>query len=208
MKTKLNLPLSHFFKKLPIILLLSIVAIVVTFAYVRAQTGGETGILQNAPAVEPLAAPVPGGPGFIMVNILDFKPYNSMSQIAYSGTSFYNPSTTTDGNYVVGLTLPHGATITKLTLYYYDNTVKDAVLYLGWASEGTGAYIANVVTEGVQTAYRSSSNSAAIIDGNIDNQSRSYFLELVLPYGVGSQLRISNVRIDYQYTAYTPVIMR
>jgi hypothetical protein len=154
---------------------------------------------------------VPGGPGFIMVSVFDFKPYyqNMFNTWEYLGPQVHNPGDSADTYLVAGLTLPHDATITKLTLYYLDNSGARNLGLSLTKNTGTGSsYImATLVTDGTAVAYRTLSTTG-IIDSTVDNQNNSYSLYLTLPPDPGSVLIVSNVRVDYEYTSYTPLIAK
>ena len=154
---------------------------------------------------------VPGGPGFIMVSVFDFRPYYQEMNNAwvYLGPQVHNPHPSSYSYLVTGITLPHGATITKLTLYYLDNsTAYNLELYLT-QNNGTGGSftMASLETEGTAVAYRTLSTTA-IDDPTVDNQNYSYSLYINLPPDPGAILRVTNVRVDYEYSSFTPLIAK
>jgi phytoene/squalene synthetase len=72
---------------------------------------------------------------------------------------------------VAGLTLPHGATITKVTLYFKDNSASDMVLYLFCRNlDNIENQMAHVVSEGAETLFRNLSTTT-INYPIVDNQS-------------------------------------
>ena len=194
-----------------IVFMVCVTVIVSTNSYANAQAGGATGALINetteggAINVEPV---VPGGPGFIMVSAFDFRPYYSFTPWAYFGVSLYNPKSTTDFSYMeAGLTLPHGVKINKVTVFYFDNSASDFNFNLCKVSvNGVTESIEYLSSTGASTDYQYISQTVESLI--IDNQNFSYYLEVGIPPGGLTTLRISNVRIDYDYTVYTPAIMK
>lgn len=154
---------------------------------------------------------VPGGPGFIMVSVFDFKPYYSdwNNTWEYLGPQVHNPHVSSFSYLVAGLTLPHGATITQLTLYYLDNSaLHNLELYLTQNNgSGSSFTMSSLVTESTAVAYRTLSTTA-IDNSTVDNQNNSYSLYLNLPPDPDDELLVTNVRVDYEYTSYTPLIAK
>lgn len=203
MNTKVNV------QTILIVFMVCVTVIVTANSSAKAQVGGENNsLLGNATESEIMVDPVPGGPGFIMVSVFDFKPYFSDYEITHTGSSLYNASTTQQLILNAGITLPHGATITKVTLYFLDNVSSNLTLYLAWANgDGYGITMTTLLSAGAQAGFRSVSKTT-LSDNIVDNQNYSYFLQLVLPPNASTELRVSNVRIDYEYTVYTPTIMK
>lgn len=212
MDIRRNPSFSHFWQTLFIALAIAVVLFVGTDALVKAQIGGGDGIPiaiglsgGNSVAVDP----VPGGPGFIMVSAFEFKPYSGDYSQAYNGTLLYNPSATLITDSLAGVMLPHGATITKMTLYFEDNSSTNTFVYLLRAgADGATSIVTSCGSIGAQVGFRTASNQSAVLYPVVDNQNYSYALELVIPGFSGLDIRISNVRIDYEYTANLPVIVR
>lgn len=216
MNSKINLSFAgvlnfpRFAQRILIVLVLLVVTCAAANVNVEAQTVSETAAQQNAPGSETMLDPVPGGPGFIMVSVFAFKPYyNQPNSQAYSVTVLYNPSTTETTDSVAAITLPHGATITKLTLYFEDKSEYDATLYLARAGgQGSSETLTSFATTGSQSGFRSLSNPGTISYPIVDNQNYSYLVGIFIPKNVLRDIGISNVRIDYEYSVYTPAIMR
>ena len=202
MNTKVNL------QTILIVFMVCVTVIVSTNSYANAQMGGETSLLQNAPEGEIMIDPVPGGPGFIMVTSFQFKPYlPNNTNWAYSGPALYSTSTN-DAYFHAGVQLPDAARITHVTLYYYDNSSADMQLLLTTA-EGKywGVAIATVYSVGVENEYRTNYTRPST-PPMVDNQIYGYYLTLKMPGNNGGNLQFTNVRIDYEYTVYTPTIMK
>ena len=121
----------------------------------------------------------------------------------------FNPSETDQSWLVAGVTLPHNATITKLTIYYKDSdTTKDFFIGLNRSYiVGDVFSVATLQTSGEATAFRTLSTTE-ITDRVVDNQNNSYFLSVWFPAGASDSIMLTNVRIDYGYTVYTPTIMK
>jgi len=154
---------------------------------------------------------VPGGPGFIMESVFDFRPYyqNAHNKLEFLGPQVHNPDSSSFSYLVTGITLPHDATITKLTLYYLDDSpVYDLELLLVKNTGIGSSYImADLLTDGTAVAYRTLSTTD-IGSPKVDNQNNSYSLYIYLPPDPGGVLLVTNVRVDYKYTSYTPLIAK
>jgi|LSQX01.3.fsa_nt_gb hypothetical protein len=199
-----NRPLAIF------IAILLVLNLFVTFflsknSFVKAQPGVEPGeelqIEQIEAGVNAEVNEVPGGPGFIMINPFQFRPRSPSDSWEYISSFLYNPSNEYS-SLVAPLNLPHGATITKVTLYYLDNTSSNMGLYL----------VREEANDKVYMAYTSSNNSSknasdsSINSPIVDNQSYSYYLMLGIDAGWGTDLLLTNVRIDYAYNSNLPLI--
>lgn len=212
MNTKTGLSFARFAQTILIVFILSILGFVSAEANVKGQIGTIDSPFFGNPAVSQSVIEgdgvVPGGPGFMMISPLAFKPTFSTYQWAYSGVGLYNPSTTSNSDFVVGLTLPHNATLTKLTLYYKDDSAQNINVFL-YKANGLGAatYISYLVSSGAVPAFRYMSTTE-ISQPVVDNQNYSYFLEVLFPINVGESIVLTNVRIDYEYTTVAPVIMK
>ena len=212
MNTKVNL------QTILIVLLLSVLIFVSTGTHVQGQIGGDDLIFsQDQTGTEGViegTGVVPGGPGFIMISPFDFKPlyYHEDDAWSYEFSGHwgvFNPSETDQSWLVAGVTLPHNATITKLTIYYKDSdTTKDFFIGLNRSYiVGDVFSVATLQTSGEATAFRTLSTTE-ITDRVVDNQNNSYFLSVWFPAGASDSIMLTNVRIDYGYTVYTPTIMK
>jgi hypothetical protein len=200
MNTNLNHGFAGFAKTILIVFMVCLTVFIATTPSVLAQEGGENAVLFD---------PIPDGPGFIMVNPFDFRPYSSTTPWAFGAMPYlYNPSTTEDAVLEAGLTLPHGATITKVTLYFEDQSATNMSLFLNMsASDGYVTRIATIETAGSAVGYQSLSAPTNTNHNVVDNRISSYFLELLLPAN-SSQLLLVNVRIDYAYTSDLPLVIK
>ena len=154
-------------------------------------------------------APVPGGPGFVSVSPLAFKPLLPGWPYSYTASNrFYNSG---DALYLfyAPVQLPHGAIITQLVLYFVD--------------KGVGSISVSLVSHPLDepsnpTQMISMVTTGAILDpqtliGNIfpggnviDNQSNFYIVHLGLT--PGTNYSVGGVRIDYNYPINLPLIMK
>lgn len=67
-------------------------------------------------------------------------------------------------------------------------------------AEGSAGLMASVSSDGAQAAYRSASDTSMVYPV-VDNQNFSYYLELVIPPTAGTNIKLTNVRIDYEYAS-------
>jgi len=203
MNTKINA------QTILIVLMVCVTVFISTYTYVNAQVGGDTSLFENASTEGEAVTsdPVEGGPGFIMVSPVDFKPYTTTSAWTYTAGYVYNPSSV-DSTLAAGLTLPHGATITKLTLYFKDNSISEMTLYLYQIGQAALSYeMAMIRTFENYNFYRHISTTNLNFE-IVDNQSYSYLLFIDIPGSAGINLMLTGVRIDYEYTSYSPMIVR
>lgn len=154
--------------------------------------------------------PVPGGPGFVILNAFDFKPYSQTTGYLYSGTLLYNPGPDGLNNYMAPVHLPQGATINQVVAYYLDNDStegQDLVIRLYLCNDfGMGAdSMAEIEVPGAEPGIIF--NITPIITYPvIDNSRYSYAVQVTLP--VSDWVALSAVRIDYTYSVSLPAIMR
>lgn len=194
-----------------IVLLLSILIFVSTGTHVQGQIGGDTPVASedesSTQGVIEGTGIVPGGPGFIMISPFDFRPRPNDNTWAYSDGSLYNLGANAI-SMETGLTLPHGATISKVTLYYKDNSAEELRLILARGNgSGETEKMLDLKTLDAMTAFRYASLPVSVTPV-IDNQNYSYYLYVSLAGNVNMDILLSNVRIDYGYTVYTPSVMK
>jgi hypothetical protein len=161
------------------------------------------------PANQAMGAPVPGGPGFVTVGSLAFRPGNP-NNIAYGYASnrLYNTGSSTAAFYAP-VQLPQGATITQVVLYFVDNGTSDIIAYLlSYPLDGPID-----LTEMMYITTSGASPNSRTLIGNtfpngsvIDNQSNFYIISVGLP--PTSNYAIGGVRIDYSFPINLPLIMK
>jgi hypothetical protein len=154
--------------------------------------------------------PVPGGPGFVILNAFDFKPYMQTAGYLYSGTLLYNPGPGSFDFYIAPVHLPQGATINQVVAYYLDNDVsegKEIDLYLFQCNDfdTSAAAMAHIASSGAILGITYAVTSV-INYPVIDNSRYSYAVQVTLPISDG--VGLSAVRIDYTYSLSLPAVMR
>jgi hypothetical protein len=157
-------------------------------------------------ALAPLA-PVPGGPGFQMVNAFQFRSAWPDRTWDYFNGELFNPGPA-DNFYEAALSIPNKVTITKMVVYFYDNSAQDLLVGL-WRvdpSTGTELEMATVASVDAQDQHRNAADSS-IIEPLVDQQSYSYIIEVGMVSGDNS-LRLAAVRIDYGYEVTLPSVMK
>lgn len=164
---------------------------------------GEGQTLQGAGTI----AAVPGGPGFIMVHPTAFVPMQSGWEYSFAfGGALYNPGS---GGYIYGaaVNLPHGAKISKVAVYYYDNSLKNISVELATIAMDTVIkfQMAYLLTQGVDPSYRVMEDTSISPD-IIDNQNYAYWIEVYIPGGESTGLTIRGIRIDYSYSVNLALI--
>ena len=149
-------------------------------------------------------APVPGGPKFLMVDATQFRAWRPETVAYLTDGGLINPGS--EGNfYQAGLSLPDNIKITKVVVYFFDNSElddqDDLVVALWRYDPATGDHVemATVASSGAQDQYRNAADTS-IIEPMVNQQSYSYYLEVGMPPR-GDTLRVAAVRIDYRYRA-------
>ncbi len=123
---------SHFSTILAVLVLVIILSgSTGTFALAQVSGGEQTfNILADSSTTTSPQAPVPGGPGFVMIPSAAFQPSSSDTKYANFitlQTDITSPTT----DYVAPVSLPHGARIKRLIYYYLDtDPAKVSVLSL------------------------------------------------------------------------------
>lgn len=162
--------------------------------------------LDRSAALAP-QAPVPGGPGFQMVNALQFRAHTPDLTAHFYNDELVNPGAM-DNFYQAALTLPNHMTITGMVVYFYDNHTDDLLVALWRFDPSTGDHLemATVASSGAQDLYLNSADTS-ILSPLVDQQSYSYYVEVGMP-PAGSALRVAAVRIDYAYEVSLPSVAK
>jgi len=210
MNTNFRHSFTDFAKTILIIFMVCLTVVILANPSVLALQGVSASTSKKVPESEVTLDPIPDGPGFIMLSPFDFRPYSLTTPWAFDYMPYlYNPSTEYDAVLEAGLTLPHGATITKVTLYYYDNSAINMSLALDRSEiDGWVFRVATIETTDAQPAFRSISVPTNTNYNVVDNRIFSYYLELVLPANGLSHLELINVRIDYAYNSDLPLVIK
>ncbi len=156
-------------------------------------------------------AVVPGGPGFVSVAGPVFTPRSNWFKSDSSwGYLCDTGETTFDGQYVAPIPLPHGATVTKFVVYYFDASDGknlDAQLIRRPSDTKDLNTMARVVSSSNSYDYTYGSDDS-IEFASVDNQSNSYFAEVKLPAEVGYNVCLIGVRVDYTFPGYLPCVTK
>lgn len=201
--------------KNPIKLLTMVLAIVLIFTSVGLPVGAQEGIKGGTtttgegetPQGAGTNAAVPGGPGFVMVHPTAFIPMHSYWEYSIGiGGSLYNPGAGTS-YYEAAVNLPNGAKITKVVVYYYDNSTQNMwVILAGINMDDSSLPILAFLETSGAAANNRVMESTSISPDIIDNQSYAYWLEVGIPGNQSSSLSIRGIRIDYLYPVNLPLI--
>ncbi len=202
MNTKVNV------QTILIVFMLCVTVVVSTNTYANAQMREDGQIELDSLAANPI---VSGGPGYIMVSPYQFRyKYFAHAEWIFYTDGLFNNSGDTGKHItaVAGVNLPNGATITQLTAYYSDATSEALIVYLHRTPiSGIATAMASVASSGLSTSPLSNFTTR-IDDSQVDSRQYSYHVSVWIPGGWGADLILTNVRIDYAYTVYTPTIMK
>ncbi len=198
----------------PLVVALALVLIFVSVGIpVGAQDGIENGTTSHGEGqtlqTTGTNAAVPGGPGFVMIHPTAFVPMYSTWEYSFGvgGGALYNPGSA-DSFYEAAVNLPHGAKITKVVAYYFDNSsTVDTWVVLAAVSmdEPDLVNLAYLATSGAEANNRVMEDTTISPD-IIDNQSYAYWIEVGIPGGQATSLMIRGIRIDYSYPVNLPLI--
>ena len=153
------------------------------------------------------------GPGHVVLNAFDFKPYFPNTAYEYSsgyGADMLINLSGDSASFIAPVHLPQGATINQVVAYYMDNDSGDLQnievdLFVLDDFDTIMPFMAfltpNGATEGITYAATS-----AISDPLVDNTSHSYAAQVELPssHSVGFMA----MRIDYSYALSVPLVRR
>ena len=127
----------------------------------------------------------------------DVANYNSFDA---NGDCFFNTGST--DIILAPVYLPHGATVSRVTLYYVDNSSSDLVCRLIYHANNFGSSIlmAFLQTSGAATGYNAILD-AVISDPVIDNAGKLYSIQVSAINGnwTGSNLKVKGAMIEYTF---------
>lgn len=132
----------------------------------------------------------------------NFHPRDSSTTFSYSGGGcMQRTSSTGDSWFTIDLSLPDGAVIDFLRVYYYDNDATYDINSELWAFNGAGGttLIAEADSAGV-LGY--SSTGSSFFSHTVDNVNESLVVVASIQGGVGANLQLCGVRVRYQYSAF------
>jgi hypothetical protein len=195
-----------FFFLIVSLMILLVATSAVTWRSSAAPLAQEPVVAQDLDRMAALApqAPVPGGPGFQMVNAFQFRSAFPDRTWDYFEGELDNPGPT-DNFYEAALSLPNRVMITKMVVYFFDNSTQDLLVGL-WRidpSTGNSLEMATVASLDAQDQHRNAVDTT-ILSPLVDQQSYSYIIEVGIPAGSFNALRLAAVRIDYAYEANLP----
>lgn len=152
---------------------------------------------------------VPGGPGFIMIHPMAFFPLNTNGERAVGyGGALYNPGPVEE-LYGTALNLPHGATISKIVVYFTDNSPETLQIRMGTINpEVVYETVIGEVTSTGEDPNPRVLEDTSILMNVVDNQNFGYILVVSLPGGQGMNINLGGVRIDYSYPVNLPLIKK
>jgi len=194
---------------------LLVAASAVAWRSVAAQPGDDPPAGRGEPgnpgreAAPALAAPVPGGPTFYSQRAIAFHPYASTMSWAFWDAELYNPGGT-DLDAEASLSLPNGATITKLVAYYFDACGSRDVrveLRRDDSAGDLGDVLAWVQSSDNVNGYRYAEDST-IDFPVVDQQRYSYRAVALIPQGCDSNLSLNSIRIDYGFGVNLPLVRK
>lgn len=155
-----------------------------------------------------VATPVPGGPGYIMISPSSF--HADTSSASNYSIDIFNRYLEYDGSTSVNLyapvQLPHGAKITKITYYCYNDTIYQN--YATLLRSSPADYGTEFDSIFFASAASTSENQTIIADtplpdtNVVDNSRYSYGVHVLL---AETGQRLYGVRIDYEYGNFLPV---
>lgn len=117
-----------------------------------------------------------------------------------SGPGLKQDSPSAGSIYYAPVSLPHGATVTKFTIYYYDDSTNGEILArLRYSNLGTGSY-AMAEALSADGGYGDTEDTS-IDHAEVDNETRAYYVRVQFPAAPYSgTLNFKGVVIEYQYT--------
>ncbi len=162
-----------------------------------------------------LAAPVPGGPGYVMIPATAFSPERPTDNYTVFWGELSVPTGSPNGYtfFNAPVNLPQGATLTGMTMYYRDTnsdslTLGGDLMRKPLPSVSSGELVglstySNLIGQDVFQSDTTPDPTRAVID----NSQYAYWLNLYI-YSAPSYLQLKAIRIDYTYTISMPLINR
>lgn len=173
-------------------------------------TGAPDGMMSEAQEAQAaMLAPAAGGPGIFHAWGIAFVPYVPSDSFGRAGVGIYN----TGGgpiNFETQLHLPHGATIQKVVVYFYDNDpTYNLRAWFNWhpLNDWFTYTFEEVSSSGASTAtvrYVEAAPTHPMT--HVDGTAREYAVEVQLPPTMNVVLLA--VRVDYGFSAALPAVMK
>jgi hypothetical protein len=144
-----------------------------------------------------------------------FHPYEDGYDYEDHGRYLFHKSgpggSPSNGWYLAPLHLPDGATVRKMTFYWYSNGTSTGAARLQRTELGQGTYedLASAFAPAA-SATNGSSYDDSVLGGPVDNSRYAYWIAWDLPAGATSTLGVHGqaVVIDYGFQAFLPLVRR
>jgi len=133
----------------------------------------------------------------------NFQPRDSTTTFSYSGGGcLQRNSNTGDSWFTIDLSLPDGAVIDFLRVYYNDNDSTYDIDSELWAFDGAGGTTLIAEADSTGTPGYSSTGSD-FFSHTVDNINESLVVVASIQGGVGPSLQLCGVRVRYQYSPFS-----
>jgi hypothetical protein len=155
------------------------------------------------------ATPVPGGPGYVSLSSVAFTPNNSETLFKIIGQILYNQVGGYTSAFYAPISLPNGTTITKFVVFYKDDGTDNLT---AWLRKGSFDSIAADIIAQAQSMEDDSNihyaEDSTIDSPLVDQQSYSYYIQVLLPATLTDVIGLIAVRVDYTYPSQLPLIQK
>jgi hypothetical protein len=197
-------------RALIVVLAILVLTLLVGYSIARAQSVGATGGVGSFLPDGPAVIPVPGGPGFVSLNGMDFKPYTPTDNTySYLGLSIRNIGAYSDW-YMATIHIPNGSTINKVVTYYTDsdsNAGMDLEVDLIYAPLG---YAYGTIMGGFSSTGSASGSltheTTTIINPVVNLAANTYLIQAYLPNS--TNVSLVGVRVDYGFQVNLPAVIK
>jgi hypothetical protein len=166
----------------------------------------------GAPAITPSSpnggGPVPGGPGYVSLSGIDFKPYVPSSSYIFTGGGIQNAGASA-AYFIATFQIPNGVTIKKMVVYYFDQDAgdyKDLDVELLELPLGGGATVMATFASSGSLSGIVYGETTTILDPVVNLSINSYAIQVELP--ASANVGLNAVRIDYGYQTSLPLVTR
>jgi hypothetical protein len=191
-----------------LVILFILMAATSSITYTVAALGGGGGLTAPGNQSSAAVSAVPGGPGYVTISGIEFKPYNFLSaKFNYLGISIYNTGTASD-YFVAVLSIPNGVTINQIVVYYADSDATNDLnvqLIRISLNSNYGDTIATFSSSGSQSGIVSGTTTN-IKNSKVDVSNYSYAFQVLLP--ASANVSLNAIRIDYGYQSTLPAIAK
>jgi hypothetical protein len=142
--------------------------------------------------------------GYYSVPAADFNEITGSLCPTQNYGNFLAPYYGAGCDFVAGVHLPDGVTVTKITMYWFDYETNYNIDATFFSSTLTGL---ETLSAGLTSSFSDTENSSSFINTSIpiDNANNEYYIKLRLPT---DQLAIIGFRIDYTNQSFLSRINR